>query len=60
MLRFLLALRVRALNYGDIIECRSNFSVYWRNPVVRPFKLNLFGNTSAPYHLFFNILQDEI
>ena len=38
----------------------SNFWVCGRNPMVWPFKWNLFSSTFAWYHLFFHILQNEI
>ena len=40
--------------------CRPNFWVYGRNPVVWPFKWNLFGSTFSWYHLFFNTSQNKI
>ena len=41
------------VNYGDMYRS-SNFWVCERNPMVWPFKWNLFGSTFVWYHLFFN------
>ena len=47
------------VNYEDM-WCSSNFWVCGRNPMVWPYKWNLFSSTFAWYHLLFNILQNEI
>ena len=54
------AQRVYPQLLGQSQLCSSNFWVCERNPIVRPFKWNLFGSTFAWYHLCFNILQNKI
>ena len=46
-------------SYGETI-CHSNFLICWQNPIVLPFKWNLFGRTFAQDYLFLRILRKEI
>ena len=46
------------VNYGEM-SC-SNFRVRGRNPMVWPFKWNLFSSTFVWYHLFVSIVQNKI
>ena len=55
-----LTLLLSESNMETLIWCSSNFWVCWQKPMVWPFKWNLFSSTFAWYHLFFNILQNEI
>ena len=50
----------RVNNKNMYMWCSSNFWVCGRNPMVWPFKWNLFSSTFEWFHLFFNILQNKI
>ena len=46
------------LSHGTIyLVCSSNFWVCGWNPLVLPFKWNIFGRTFAQYYLFLGILE---
>ena len=49
------------ISHGTIyLVCSSTFWVCGQNPIVLPFKWNLFGKTFTKNYLFLNILQKEI
>ena len=56
----LLSLSPSLRNVWLLLLRSSNFWVCGWNPVVLPFKWNLFSITFTVYYLFLNILQNEI